>query len=135
MTGKKNLKTGSIGLTQQREEDLIKIHPDWLPQNCKASREDQKLGSLQATLNARQASYGDFQLVAVLHKNLSEQFTGVPIPYQLGSEPDMCLSISLILLKLARIRCGEPTHIDSWRDIAGYAQLIVNRLERESEQK
>jgi len=36
-----------------------------------------------------------------------------------------------ILCKLLRI-LGDPKHIDSWRDLAGYATLVVDYLEGES---
>ena len=34
-----------------------------------------------------------------------------------------------IAQKMARITCGNPSEPDHWRDIAGYATLIVNELE------
>jgi hypothetical protein len=30
----------------------------------------------------------------------------------------------------SRICNGDPFYVDSWRDIAGYAQLVVNELEK-----
>ena len=38
----------------------------------------------------------------------------------------------IILNKLLRI-LGDPMHIDSWRDIAGYATLVVEYLEKEKQ--
>ena len=38
-------------------------------------------------------------------------------------------SMIMIINKLARIKCGDPDFIDSWRDIAGYATLAVNHLQ------
>jgi hypothetical protein len=40
-------------------------------------------------------------------------------------------SMSMIVHKIARIVNGDPNYIDSWADIAGYAQLIVKQLEGE----
>lgn len=37
----------------------------------------------------------------------------------------------MIVHKLARTLSGNPNHIDHWADIAGYAQLVANRLEQE----
>jgi hypothetical protein len=31
--------------------------------------------------------------------------------------------------KVARILCGDPLYVDSWRDIEGYARLVADRLE------
>lgn len=37
-------------------------------------------------------------------------------------------ALELIMHKIARILNGDPNYDDSWRDIAGYSQLIVNEL-------
>ena len=37
----------------------------------------------------------------------------------------------MILVKIARLT-ALPTHVDSWRDIAGYAMMVVEHLEREA---
>lgn len=39
-------------------------------------------------------------------------------------------ALELIAVKLARILVGDPNHVDHWRDIAGYATLVVQELER-----
>lgn len=39
-----------------------------------------------------------------------------------------------IFQKLARIASGDPNYIDNYRDIAGYAQLIADYLEKEAEE-
>ena len=44
--------------------------------------------------------------------------------------PEAWYNWVIILNKLARI-LGDPKHIDSWRDIAGYATLVVDYLEKE----
>jgi hypothetical protein len=44
-------------------------------------------------------------------------------------DEDMMESIDLICTKIARIVHGDSKHIDHWLDIAGYSQLIVNRLQ------
>lgn len=41
----------------------------------------------------------------------------------------------MILHKVSRIINGDPSYADSWRDIAGYAQLIVNELDKAEEFK
>lgn len=44
--------------------------------------------------------------------------------------PQAMVSWWTILCKLMRV-LGDPKHIDSWRDIAGYATLVVDYLEKE----
>lgn len=43
--------------------------------------------------------------------------------------PDQEEALHMICNKIARIVNGDPNHIDSWRDIAGYATLVSERLE------
>ena len=43
--------------------------------------------------------------------------------------PDQMLALDMIAVKISRILSGNPSHKDSWVDIAGYAKLISDRLE------
>lgn len=38
-------------------------------------------------------------------------------------------ALEMIFHKIARILNGDPHYADSWVDIAGYAQLVADRLE------
>lgn len=38
-------------------------------------------------------------------------------------------SLDMIAHKLGRIINGDPDYFDSWKDIAGYAKLVADRLE------
>jgi hypothetical protein len=40
-------------------------------------------------------------------------------------------SLDMICNKIGRIVNGDPRLIDSWLDIAGYAQLVVDELTKE----
>ena len=40
------------------------------------------------------------------------------------------VALDMIFHKLARIGCGNNREIDHWRDIAGYATLVENELEK-----
>lgn len=40
-----------------------------------------------------------------------------------------CESLELICNKLSRIVNGDPNYLDSWVDIIGYVQLIVNEID------
>ena len=79
----------------------------------------------------RHDTYGDYRkqaqvsqtLQAVLAKELDRKNIS---SYQLES-------LTMICVKLSRIVCGNPYHKDSWRDIAGYAELVVKELRRDYE--
>ena len=38
----------------------------------------------------------------------------------------------MIIHKLSRINSGDWKYLDHWRDIQGYAQLIINELEHQN---
>jgi hypothetical protein len=42
--------------------------------------------------------------------------------------PDQQEALDMICHKIGRIINGDPDYADSWHDIAGYAQLVANRL-------
>lgn len=71
---------------------------------------------------ARGESYGDFREMAALAQSLKGNLLRVKMT-DVQKE-----SMELICTKLARIACGNPNHIDSWVDIAGYANLVVRDL-------
>lgn len=50
-------------------------------------------------------------------------------------EPYMEDAITMIAVKLSRIVSGDPTHVDNWDDIAGYATLAADELKLELEKK
>ena len=84
---------------------------------------------LDKILNERGSRYGKFIDVA---KATHEIQTAVYIemtPEKLGSmEPDQSIAIDMICHKLARIAVGDHHYVDNWVDIAGYAQLVADRL-------
>jgi len=46
-------------------------------------------------------------------------------------EDDQIEALEMIAHKIARILNGDPNYADNWIDIAGYATLVANRLEKE----
>ena len=46
--------------------------------------------------------------------------------------PDQLMSLDMIAVKISRIVNGNPSHRDSWLDIAGYAMLVADRLQGKS---
>lgn len=87
--------------------------------------------SINDTLKERGSRYGDFKDHASIAKQLryimlTNLLTGSSKGY---IEPYMEEAIIMITHKLARIANGDPYYDDSWRDIAGYAQLVVDNLQ------
>lgn len=83
---------------------------------------------IEEVLEKRGTRYGEYQDVATTAQSLKYEF------HNRGSWADMESymqeSLDMICNKLARIINGDPYYDDSWRDIAGYATLIVKELEK-----
>jgi hypothetical protein len=43
--------------------------------------------------------------------------------------PDQMIALDMICHKIARIAIGDADYVDNWIDIAGYAQLVADRLQ------
>jgi hypothetical protein len=82
------------------------------------------------TLNTRGDRYGNFATQA----SLSQYLRNAVIQHFVQTHPNGNLppfileGISMICHKLARIANGDPLYIDTWRDISGYSQLVVDIL-------
>lgn len=85
--------------------------------------------NINETLKERGEVYGEFADLArtaagIRAAIMRGSYVGPPMP-AVQSE-----AICMIATKLARIVNGAHGHVDSWRDIAGYAQLVVRELEK-----
>ncbi len=78
-------------------------------------------------LNKRETTHGDYVTVSTLAQKLKAN-----IRHHVLSEltKDQRESLDMICSKIGRICSGNPNEVDHWRDIAGYAELVVTRLEK-----
>lgn len=83
-----------------------------------------KENDIDSVLKERGEQYGEFKDHAILSQALKNAT-------RLNAPDYMRESMEMICHKQARIVNGNAAHIDSWRDIAGYAMLVVKELERE----
>ena len=77
--------------------------------------------------------YGDFHNHAVITQNLKG------VMYEQGNwyklSPDQQEALEMIAHKIGRILNGDPNYADSWVDIAGYAKLVSDRIEANTQQE
>jgi len=84
--------------------------------------------SVGEILQQRGDRYGEYINVATTSQEIKRIIAnGANIT---GGDDDMSESLDMIANKIARIVNGDPYYKDSWQDIAGYAQLIVNKLDK-----
>ena len=77
-------------------------------------------------LTERGKNYGPFVNQAESSQNLKDTLhdtEGWPL-----LPADMREALEVIAMKMSRIVHGNPNHVDSWDDIAGYARLVADRL-------
>jgi Domain of unknown function (DUF6378) len=80
-------------------------------------------------LNERGARYGTFTGHAEVTQGL-KRFLATELKKR--NKPladDQWEALEMIAHKIGRIINGDPDYADSWVDIAGYAQLVADRLE------
>ena len=85
-------------------------------------------GEIESILEERGKTHGDFLVQAWIAqelKNSAENGPNWPI-----LTPDKREAIHMILHKISRAVCGNPEFEDTWLDIIGYAQLVVNNLRK-----
>jgi len=86
------------------------------------------MNDIQATLDERGTRYGDFMGHAEITCELKGTIAQYAITREKKLEPDQIEALDMICHKIGRILNGDPDYADSWHDIAGYAQLVANRL-------
>ena len=78
-------------------------------------------------LNERESQYGSFADNARLAQKIKSAYRAAA-----GYETMtfvQCESIDMIAAKLARLINGDHTHRDSWDDIKGYVQLVIDEID------
>ena len=93
------------------------------------NRENEMTININDMLAERQARYGTFEgharisqaLKAVMHERSGWD----------RLKPDQREALEMIQHKVARILNGDPNYTDNWIDIAGYATLVADLLEKE----
>jgi isopenicillin N synthase-like dioxygenase len=82
--------------------------------------------SIDAMLRERGSRYGVFTGHALITQNIKEALKDSPNWYALA--PDQKEALEMIAHKMGRILNGDPDYLDSWVDIVGYTQLVIDRL-------
>jgi len=83
---------------------------------------------VDATLDARAVEYGKFIEGAEVIQMLKRVVQNALNNRDKTLAHDQAESLDMILHKVGRIINGNPDVIDHWLDIAGYAQLVADRL-------
>ena len=82
-----------------------------------------------ALLKERGKTHGDYAVHALITQDLKRVVTHHVGHLDRRLDDDMQETLDMIAHKIGRIIAGNPAEPDHWRDVAGYAQLVANRLE------
>jgi hypothetical protein len=80
------------------------------------------------TLDERHQTHGTFHEVAETAQKLRRILDAALHNRKKDLPDDQAEALHMICTKMARVVNGN-THVDTWLDIAGYAMLVVDRLE------
>ena len=84
---------------------------------------------ITATLTERGSRYGKFTGHAAVTMGLKSVLQIELSKRDKILDDDQMEALDMICHKIGRIINGDPNYADSWIDIAGYAQLVADRLE------
>lgn len=85
--------------------------------------------SVTKILTERGNRYGPFVGHAEVTQALKKIIAGGLLMRNKQLAPDQQEALDMICHKIGRIVNGDPDYDDSWVDIAGYAQLVSDRLQ------
>lgn len=86
------------------------------------------MGDVVELLDTRAKTHGDYADVARLAQIMKGDFRYYGVKFEELTMPQK-EALDMIASKIGRILSGDPNEVDHWRDIAGYAQLVVRELE------
>jgi len=92
-----------------------------------------KTTEISTILKERDVNYGNFSEQANITMQLKVAiWDHLEKHHRLGDiTADQLESLHMICAKIGRIVNGNANYIDSWIDIAGYAKLVSDRLEKD----
>jgi hypothetical protein len=81
-------------------------------------------------LEERGKRYGTFKSHAAISQELKQAiYRHMDKVSKVDLDADKLEALEMICHKIARIVNGDSDYVDSWIDIAGYAQLVADRLQ------
>lgn len=82
----------------------------------------------KTVLAERGTRYGVFKDQAETSVAIALRLMAIMQKRQKFPAADQFEAVRMICVKLSRIAHGDPDYEDNWRDIAGYATLVADRL-------
>lgn len=84
------------------------------------------LTKIEDVLTERGSRYGSFKVHAEITQQIKRILWGSPKWHTMSASQQEALE--MVAHKIGRIVNGDPDYADSWVDIVGYTQLVVDEL-------
>ena len=110
-------------LKKQMVEAKAEPKPEPAPEPAPETNQIEKI------LDKRAEQYGTFIRNADIAIKLKQVIHNAMVREDTQLYPDQLQALDMIVTKIGRILTGNPSHLDSWIDIAGYAKLVSDRLQ------
>ena len=110
-------------LKKQMVEAKAEPKPEPAPEPAPETNQIEKI------LDKRAEQYGTFIRNADIAIKLKQVIHNAMVREDTQLYPDQLQALDMIATKIGRILTGNPSHLDSWVDIAGYAKLVSDRLQ------
>ena len=81
----------------------------------------------QKQLLDRRDIYGNYKNISLTSQKMKKVFNDT---YSIELDEYEKEAIDMILHKIARIAHSKKKYVDNWRDIIGYAQLVIDEYEK-----
>lgn len=111
-----------------RSFDWASIDNPYAVRNYRIVLPEAPVSGIESILEERGKRYGKFVDHAEITLNLKFAISNHATKHEKELSPDQTEALDMICHKIGRIVNGDPDYADSWVDIAGYAQLVADRL-------
>jgi hypothetical protein len=122
-------KTTTLSVSSDFLESLSRGKGKPKPEPEVEAKAEPEVSGVGKVLDARADQYGSFmqssdtviRIKGIMHNAVARNAVHL--------YPDQLQALDMIATKISRIVHGNPNHLDSWTDIAGYATLVADRLQ------
>ena len=122
-------KTTTLSVSSDFLESLSRGKGKPKPEPEVEAKAEPEVSKVDKVLDTRADQYGSFmqssdtviRIKGIMHNAVARNAVHL--------YPDQLQALDMIATKISRIVHGNPNHLDSWTDIAGYATLVADRLQ------
>jgi hypothetical protein len=113
----------------EAEDKMSSDFLESLSQGKGKPKPEPEVSGVGKVLDARAEQYGSFMQSADTVVRIKSIMHNAVARNNVHLYPDQLQALDMIATKISRIVHGNPNHLDSWIDIAGYATLVADRLQ------